>query len=240
MTLIERIQTLRERANGQLSLEEKRNESQRLRPLLDGARKLSESLGREVEQLRLLQDQGISVSVPDSSTAARKTLGRLRERFAKEMRTEQLTRGRDWQRLNEQVLLTCQSLSSALQAEWRRIVETAFSGDKPSNLEQTLASTPKNLQNLRRFQGGYGKLEQFSRSRPTGRADFEQVRDLARQLTEIYQDFDFDVPEDVNRFLRAVADGGADLALLTAGVRDWLEGQDTSSHYRIVARLSSQ
>ena len=229
MTLIERIQTLSKRASSQLALEENRAESGRLQQLLRDARTFSEKLGSEVKQLRLLQDQGISVSAPDGATAARKTLGRLRARFAKEPHAEQLTRGRDWTLLNKQVLLTCKNLSSALDAEWRRVVETAFSGDKPANLADTLARTPGNMRNLDRFRDVYAHLEQYARSRPTGRADFVHVRDLARQLTEIYQGFDFGVREDVKRFLRAVADGGANLELLTPDVRDWLDEYGTST-----------
>ena len=236
MTLIERIETLRKRAGDQIFLEKKRAESTLLQPLLDDARALSEDLSREIEQLRLLKDQGIDVAAPDSAAMACKTLGRLRERFAKENRAEQLTRGRDWGRLNDQIEETCKSLATALRAEWRRVVETAFSGDKPNNLENTLARTAGNERNLQRYREVYGKLNQLSGYRPTERSDFDNIRILARQLKEIHQDFDFNVPDDVKLFLGAVAVDGADLALLTAEVRDWLKQQNTSDHYRIVAR----
>ena len=240
MNFIDRIQSLSERANSQRSLEERRAESERLQHLLEEAETLSAVLVVEVEQLRLLRDQDIGVSAPDTTAAARKTLGRLRERFANKRRAEQLTKGQDWNRFHEQVHRTSQDLSSALNTKWRQFVETAFSGDKPRNLESTLARTPLNVENLRQFRDAYSKLEGLLGSHPTRREDFEYVRKLARQLSEIYQNFDFDVPEDVKSFLRAVADGGADLALLTTCVRDWLDEQGTNGDYRIVARLNTQ
>jgi hypothetical protein len=239
MTLVERIEALRERAEGQSSLEQKRAESGRLQYLLNAARRLSEDLGSQVTQLRMLEDQGIETSAPDSAVAARKTLSKLRERFAKEPRAEQLTRGQDWTRLNEQIQATCRTLASALETEWRRFVGTAYSGESPNNLAGSLASTDGNMANLKRYRDAYAQITQYARSGPRERADFDRVRDLVRQLTEIYQGFDFNVPEDVKRFLRAVADGGANLDLLTAEVRDWLQQQNTGSQYRIVARASS-
>ena len=239
MNLIERIETLCERANGQRALEEDSAESRRLQPLLDEARKFSQNLAQEVEQLRLLQDQCISISAPESATSARNTLGGLRKRFSKKPRAEQLTHRKDWNRLKDQVLLTCRSLSSALDAAWRQFVGTAFSGGDPNSLRSTLPSTPDNLRSFEHYRLRYAELSGFARSRPTGRADFERVRDLARLLTEIHGSFDFHVPEDVKRFLRAVAEDGADIGLLTAGVRNWLEAQGTSAHYRIVARTDS-
>lgn len=240
MTLIERIETICERAENQRSIEEKRAEVNRLQPLLNDARNLSEDLDHEVAQLRFLRDQGIFTAPPDKAEAARKTLGRLRERFTKESRAEHLTRGRDWTLLKEQVRATCENLASALQTEWAQFVQTAYSGDTPSTLEGSLAGTEGNLQNLRRYREVHAELNRYAKSRPTGRTDFDNVRDLSRQLTEIYQDFDFDVPEEVKRFLQAVAGGGANLDLFTTEVRVWLQKQNTSDHYRIVARADSQ
>lgn len=239
MTLIERIETLRQCANGQLTLEEKRAESRRLQPLLSEARKFSEDLGNEVKQIRFLHDQGINISTPDSSIAARKTLSKLRERFAQDPHAEQLTRRQDWTRLKEQLQATRNNLASALDAEWRRFVKEAYRGDAPNNLANSLAGTESNKRNFQLYLDGYNKLNEYARSRPNERADFDSVRELARQLTEIYQRFDFNVPEDVKRFLKAVADGGANLDLLTAEVRDWLQQQNLIGQYRIVARVSS-
>ena len=88
MTLLKRIETVCKRAKEQHSIEEKRAEVDRLQPLLNEARDLSEELGHEVAQLRFLQDQGISTTTQDKAKAARNTLGRLRERFSKESRAE--------------------------------------------------------------------------------------------------------------------------------------------------------
>ena len=94
--------------------------------------------------------------------------------------------------------------------------------------------------NLQEYSKVYGDFYQCAQSRPTKPADFDNVRDFARQLSEIYQKFDFNVPEEVNRFLQAVADGGAPLDFLSEEVCDWLQQHNTSGHYRIVAKVSSK
>lgn len=240
MTLIARIENICGRAENQRSIEEKAAEVERLQRLLNDARRLEDELGDEVKQLRLLQDQGISMAPPEKAQAARKTLGRLQERFSKDRRAENLTRGRDWTLLKDQVRATCEQLASTLQTEWGHFVQSAYSGDTPSSLKGSLAGTEQNLDNLARYSEVYAALNQYARSRPSERGDFDRVRDFSRQLSEIYQDFDFDVPEAVNRFLRAVAGGGAELELLTSEVRDWLEQHSRSDRYRIVAKADDK
>lgn len=240
MTLIERIEILCERAKNQRSLEEKKAESQRMQPLLNDARKLSENLATEVERFRLLRDQGIEMLTPDRAGKARNVLGRLRARFAEEGRAEDLTRGRDWNLLKDHVQATCENLRSTVDAEWRQFVETICNAQRPDDLERTLAHTDRNKTSLKLYREVYEQITKYAGSRPNDRTDFDCVRDLSRQLAEIHKEFDFDVPEEVKRFLRAVADGGATLDLLTAEVRDWIEQQQGSERYRIVARVSSK
>ena len=237
MTLVERIEKLCERAAGQLSLEENRAESQRLGPLIHEARQFSANLGAEVQQVRLFQDQGMAVAGSANAEAAQKTLSRLRDRFAREPRAEQLTRGRDWTLLKEQIQATRKDLASTLDTEWRHFVDSSYSGDKPENLSSALAATDGNLNNLGAYRQTYLELRQSMRSRPESRQDFVRVEEFARKLAEIHQRLDFNVPDDVKRFLQAVAGGGADLDLLTGTVREWLKQQNNLRRYHIVSRM---
>jgi len=237
ITLIERIEKLCERATDQFSREESRTESQRLAPLLNDASRFSAILAGTIERLRLFRDQGFSVTTPDKADAARKTLRTLRERFSRDYRAEHLTRGRQWTLLNDQIQETCKELDSSLRTEWRRFVDSAYSGDSPDHVSSVLAATESNLRNLESYRHTYSTLSEYRRKVPASREDFTQVRELARTLGEIYDRFDFSVPDDVKRFLQAVAGGGAGLELLTHTVLDWLHEQNTAGQYRIVYRM---
>lgn len=237
MTLIDRIIGLTERASGLDALDRQRAESAKLQQLLAQARPMNEKLGTEIQQMRLLHDEGINAALDSSSTeAARKTLARLIKRFTENRTADSLTKGRDWKLLDDQAKVTYQKLTDALKDAWSHFIATAYTGEIPSHLERSLAVTDRNLDQLRLYKQTYAQINGLARSRPQERGDFARVRELARQLGEIYQRFDFDVPEAVKRFLQAVADGGADLDLLTEEVRGWLQQQGSSGHYRIVAR----
>lgn len=241
MTLIDRIEALSERARGLEALDRRRAESAKLQQLLAKVRPMNDKLGTEIQQMRLLHDEGIHVA-PDSTNAeaARKTLARLINRFNQNRTADSLTKGRDWKLLEDQTQTTARELTDALKAAWSQFIATAYTGESPSHLKRSLAITHHNLDQLRAYEKTYTQLNGLARSRPQERRDFEQARELARQLGEIFQRFDFNVPEGVKRFLQAVADGGADLDLLTEEVRGWLQQQGSSGHYRIVARTGAR
>lgn len=241
MTLIDRINCLTERARGLETLDRRRAESAKLQQLLTQARPMNEKLGTEIKQMRLLHDEGINAT-PDSTSAkaARKTLLKLISRFTENRTADSLTKGRDWKLFENQAQMTYQELTAALKAAWSQFISTAYTGENPSHLARTLAGTNHNGELLRLYTQSYAQLNDLARNRPLERRDFDRVRELARQLNEIYQRFDFNVPEGVKRFLQSVADGGADLDLLTEEVRGWLRQQGSSGHYRIVARTGAK
>jgi len=237
MTLNDRINGLTECASGLDALERRRAESAKLQQLLEKARPMNDKLGSEIQQMRLLYDEGINAA-PNSTSAeaARKILARLINRFTEKRTADSLTKGQDWNLLEVQVQTTYKELTDVLKAAWSQFIATAYTGESPSQLERSLAITDRNLDQLKLYKQIYTQLNGLARSRPQERGDFDRARVLARQLSEIYQRFDFDVPEAVKRFLKAVAEGGADIDLLTEEVRGWLQRQGSSGHYRIIAR----
>ena len=241
MILVERIETLSERASRLDQASDECAESRRLQGLLGKAGPMNVSLGQEVQQMRLFHDEGINAPVDTAQAgSAHNTVEKLLERFSEERRAENLTRGKGWTSLEERVRGTCADVATCLKAAWRQFVDIAYSGESPSDLERSLAVTARNVEQLKLYKQAYTELKSLARTRPKERTDFNRVRELARRLSEIHQGFDFDVPDDVKLFLSAVADGGADLTLLTQGVRDWLQQQNTSDLYRIVARTDSK
>lgn len=239
MTLLERIADLKRRAEDQSGRQGGLDEVQRLQPLLADARLLSRSLGIEVAQLHLLRRQGLPLpdapAHPDAG-AALKTLDRLLKRFTDKRRAESLTKGQDWTQFNDLTQKARKAAAVALDQAWRDFVANAYSGDKPTNLEGNLAPTDVNKERLGRYRSAYEELTRLANRRPTGSEDFDRVLELSRQLRELYQGFDFGVPEAVKLFLQAIAKGGADLDLLTDEVRIWLQQQSSIGRYQIVAR----
>ncbi|EXI65336.1 MAG: hypothetical protein AW08_03255 [Candidatus Accumulibacter adjunctus] len=242
MTLLERIEDLKRRAQDQLGRQAGRDEAGKLQPLLKEANALSQGLGTEVTQMHLLRDQGLPL--PDAPAGpnaggALTTLDRLLKRFAEKRRAEGLTRGQDWTRFKESTQAARIQATTALDQAWRSFVTGAYSGDKPADLERSLAPTDVNKERLSRYRAAYEELIRLANRRPTGREDFDRVRELARQLKELHQGFDFGVPEGVKQFLQAIAKGGADLDLLTDEVRAWLQQQGSTGRYQIVAKRSA-
>ena len=242
MTLLQRIEDLKRRAQHQLGRQAGRDEAGKLQPLLNEANALSQGLGTEVTQMHLLRDQGLTL--PDAPAgpkagAALTTLDRLLKRFAEKRGAESLTRGQDWTRFKESTKAARMQAATALDQAWRSFVTGAYSGDKPADLERSLAPTDVNKERLVRYRSAYEELIRLANRRPAGREDFDRVRELSRQLKELFQGFDFGVPEAVKLFLQAIAKGGADLDLLTDEVRIWLQQQGSAGRYQIVAKLSA-
>lgn len=241
MTLLERIADLKRRAAAQQGRQAGLDEASKLQPLLKEAKALSQGLGIEVTQLHLLRDQGLPL--PDAPAdpnggAALKTLDRLLKRFTEKQRAESLTKGQDWTQFNDLTQNARKAAAHALGQAWREFIASAYSGDKPADLERSLAPTDVNEERLSRYRTAHQELIGL-RARPPCREEFDRVRSLARLLGEIHQGFDFGVPEAVKQFLQAIAKGGADLGLLTGEVRGWLEQQGSTGRYQIVAKRST-
>ncbi|MCB2425399.1 hypothetical protein, partial [Methylophaga pinxianii] len=137
----------------------------------------------------------------------------------------------------KKITTNCSVLS---KQKWLEFVQSSYEGQDPVQLESVLAPTDINKSNLLFFREKYLALKQLGRSRPKERGDFDSVRQISNQLREIHQRFDFEVPDDVRMFLVSVAEGGADLDLLTTEVLDWLHKKNTSNNYRIVTKPVSR
>lgn len=254
MTLLERIADLKRRAAEQQGRQDGLDEAGKLQPLLKEANALSQGLGAEVTQMHLLRDQGLPL--PDApagpnGSAALTTLDRLLKRFAEKRRAESLTRGQDWTRFKDSTKAARTQAATALDLAWRSFVTGAYSGDKPADLERSLALTNVNNERLSSYRVAYEEWIRLANRRPTGREDFDRVRELAQLLRELARvlkeprqgpDFsvpDFSEPDAVKHFRQAIAKGGADLDLLTDEVRAWLQHQGSTGGYQIVAKRSA-
>ncbi len=240
MTLIERIEKLAERAVKLSERDARRAESRKLQDLRDKVKPFNRDLGQEVQQLRLLKDEGIYPALDLSEASAAQTrLETLLQRFAAQRNAESLTRGRDWTCFEEAVKTNTRKTSKALKDAWQQYLDNAYTGERPDDLADSLPQTEHNLKQLKAYHTAHDDLRGLRATLPGERADFDRVRDLLRKLNDIAQSFERDVPEAINCFLRAVNAGGADLDLLTTEVMDWLCEQNKSGRFRVVAKDSS-
>lgn len=236
MSLSEHLKELSERANKLSKSDDRKAESRNLTPLLNDADSLSQDLGQEIEQLRLLRDQGLQINTSDLPIDSIKTLEKIKSRFSKSQRAQELTKGKDWTAFREGLKKITTNCSVISKQKWEEFIQSSYVGQDPHELGSALAPTDANTSNLLFFREKYQALKQLERSRPKVREDFESVRQISNQLREIHQRFDFEVPDDVRKFLVSVASGGADLDLLTTDVLDWLQKKNTSHNYRIVTK----
>jgi hypothetical protein len=154
MNLLERIADLKRRAAEQQGRQDGLDEARRLQPLLNEAKALSQRLGTEVTHLHLLRGQGLPLQADLAGAdagAALTTLDRLRQRFAGQRTADRLTRLQDWTRFKERTEAARSKVATTLNQAWRDFVTSAYSGDKPADLERSLAPTDLNKERLSRY-----------------------------------------------------------------------------------------
>lgn len=236
MNLVERMDTLKNRVEKLKSSQSGVNEAKLLQIRLKEIKDISVLLNHQAVRLRIFRKEGSELSeVPSNMDEANKRLSKVRERFTKNRKAENLTKGKDWEIMRNAVQETAATIKGDLSNSWRSFVIQAYSGENPNNIKNILAPTDSNNSALVRYRNGYEKLNELARNVPDSKDNFEDVRSQGIQLKAIYKEFDFDVPVEVKVFLDAVGSGGAGLELLTDKVHDWLSDNDTEVHYKIVA-----
>ncbi|MGN7610939.1 hypothetical protein ACQZV8_02525 [Magnetococcales bacterium HHB-1] len=240
MILSNRIHTLLAQVEKFRQRNSRRDESKKLQSLRTEVKPLKENLDEEVQQIRLLLDREVSLDLQKKhAILARKQLDKLLQHFSENFKAENLTCGDDWPRFEQHVDATISDIRPICKSAWSQFVDTSYSGESPRDLKKTLPHTECNLAQLKIYQSTYQELQRLRKTRPTQRADFDKIGDLARQLREIGQQFERDVPKEVDHFLRAVNAGNATLNLVTAEVMDWLQQQNKTDDFRVVVRSSS-
>lgn len=194
-----------------------------------------EALDQALAFCQLLQRSGVAIALPASLGTARARAALLLERFSADPKAATLKKGTNWANLRQEMRQAARDAQAQAGLAWQAYKGTVFTGDKPQIIASRIAQTPANQDALARYQA---KFEQFSaafQSLPRDPADVARVRALADNLKAIAKEFDFNVPEDVKRFLAAVLAGGAGLDLLTAPVATWLKTHGAFPNYRIVS-----
>lgn len=239
MNLIERIQSLTQRANRYESSEKNIDESRNLQVRFSEVESKEVKLQAALRQMRLFREEGLAPEVDESNfQSSQKSLQIILSRFVKERTAQSLTRGRDWNKLTTSLDESCSNMEKNFKDSWREFVNSAYGGDKPEDLQGSLAQTDANNNVLKQYKEQFKLLQELSRKLTVEKSDFDNVRQIAKKLTDLNGLFDRDVPDSVNKFLQAVASGGAPLNLLTEEVRHWLQEQNSSDQYRIKKTFS--
>ena len=238
MNLASRIQNMIETAIVLKDKRENYNEAKKLQKRLDEIKESEQILSEQVEQLKLFRQVNLDlITVPEKLKLANKSLSKIKERFLKDTKESSLTKGRDWENLKGFIKDISNDVYKQLYNRWKIYVQECYTGKKPQDLRNVLAPTEKNNKVLIKYESEHKEFQHYLRKNlPVDIDDFGKVKEIAASLSEIHTEFDLDVPESVNHFLKSVASNGASLDLLTEEVLKWLKSNNTYSQYKIVGR----
>ena len=211
-------------------------ETRSLEELRHSLKQPAERLRNVVEQYKLLEDSGIQTPKSEPLVSARKLAAKVLDGFKLNPKAATLTRGVGWATLLKQVDLASDDLDAGLQKAWKTYRLTLFNGDPPQLLKNRIALTDANMKAFKAYEKLYNSwLFEFGRL-PGDIAAIDRVKAIAKELTNTAKSFDFNVPDDVKRFLQSIQVDGASLAQLTKAVVDWLKENKAFDQYRIVPR----
>ena len=237
MSLVKRMDELKERVEKLKASQSDIDEAKRLQDCLEDIQDVSDFLSKQVERLFVFRNENIKLSaVPKDLEKAKKYLSNILNRFTNERIAKNLTKGRDWKIMQQSVQDTASTINNELSTAWKDYVTSAYSGDTPNSLDNILAHTDLNMEALENYVKYYNQLNILLKSNPENNQEFKEVREVVKQLQDTYSKFNFDVPDSVKTFLASIGEGGAELELLTKEVRDWLSTNASDNNYKIVAK----
>lgn len=195
----------------------------------------AESLAGLIKQQAMLTGLGVQVLPPASLGNVRKRAAAVREKFRVEKKSTTLKKGTGWTSLLSDGGLAIKDVEGALLAGWKDFRTAVYAGDAPSVIDKRIARTPENVQALDDYRQVHAQFSALFQAVPSSPATVETAKKLAGDLVRISERFDYDVGDEVKRFLAAVQTGGAPLALLTDEVLKWLADNKAIDGYSIRA-----
>ena len=239
MTLLERIQTLKIRAeslkNQQSQVDEVSLLDKRLREVSEKAKGLSEASAKAV----LLKCAGLVMDAAPVVSVARgqKQLKKIRTGFAEKRVAKTLTLRNDWPSLLRELETAIKEIRSRNEKSWRGYLDSLFTGEAPSQMQTRIAQTSHNNDVFRRYNALHDEFQKLKRRVPNDNNELEKSKKIAEQLISVVEEFDFNVPpQAVKVFLKAVSQGGAPLDMVTEEVSAWLVSNGQVNWSRVVAR----
>lgn len=235
LSLPVRAKALRARLQRVNDLASKAEEARRLDELRSELARPVAKLGQRLSQRAVLVSAQIPASLPASVDAPRRRATALLEKFKEDPSAATLNKGRNWTQLLADAEAATAAVETSTTTAWRAWVQNLFGGDKPSAIRGRLAPTPENTKALQSYERLYEQFRQSADAPPPDPAGALRLKELAQQLTQTAQTFDFNVQPEVKAFLEAVQAGGAPLSLLTDEVRRWLADRQATDDYCVRA-----
>ena len=146
-----------------------------------------------------------------------------------------------WTRLLTTAEGVQEALSNAGQEAWRSLVSSIGTVEVPHEVRARLPmTTPPNAEVFAQYEAQHAVYSRIANQKlPTSADDTQTLRDAVATMRLLYGRLQFDVPEDVEAFFRAVNSGGAGLELLTDVVRNWLEKSGQIGRFLIKKSMGS-
>lgn len=193
-----------------------------------------------LDQRAVLVDSGIEVPEPLVLRTVRKRATTLLEKFTAQQTAATLKKGAVWANLLKEIQGACADVSAAVVDSWKGYGQSVFTGEAPALIKSRIAFTPANDAGFKTYEQLYQAFQAEFTKPPADHAIIEHVRVMAARLTETANEFDYNVPAEVKRFLEAIQNKGANLDLLTEVVLTWLKTNDAFENYRIVPRSADE
>jgi len=237
MHIIERIKSFTAQALDGASAEAKTLEVAKLQNHKSQAEEMSRNLDSCLQTTRLFRDKAVAVAVPNEASIAKISISRIRENFNQSQSAQSLSKGKEWNQLSASITTISNQVGVNAEEAWCKYADELFTGQTPENIENVIAGTEQNTNNLYNYKKVYEKFLECRDNLPSKRQDFADISKTVQQLEQLNSNFDFNVPEGVKVFLQAIAEGGATLDLLTSEVQDWLNTDDRQQNYKIVSHI---
>ena len=141
-----------------------------------------------------------------------------------------------WTRLLGSAENAAEILSTAVLEEWRKFVDELGALESPEKLEATLPKTPANRRVLQVYAPSFAKFRSLTgQDMPRSPGDKEGLRRAISDCREALAGLERNVPEEVEKFFRAVDSGNATLSHITPSLLRWLEANSQLDNYQVRA-----
>jgi hypothetical protein len=166
--------------------------------------------------------------------AVRRQATDIRKRLQAASDVAGLERDASWRKLLGSVTGLTELLESAAQEAWKKAVEECGGLETPGTVRALMPPTLENESAARRYDESFRLFQEIAKRRlPTSPSDLSSLREHADACKRAYGSITFDVPEDVQVFLKAVQEESATVAHLTSTVIEWLKQKQQLTRYRV-------
>ena len=236
MTLHEKVQNLKIRAENLGNLQSRVSEVSQLDTRLKELSEKSVGLSDASTKAVFLLSAGLIMdTAPTSVARVHMQLNKVRTHFAATRTAATLTQKDEWSRLLSEMGTAVKEIRSRNEKSWRGYLDGLFTGESPDQMQARMAPTDDNNKVFVHYKKLFDEFQNLKRQLPNDMVGFEKAKEVSERLKSIAKEFDFNVPDAVNVFLRAVSQGGASLDMVTEEVHAWLVSNDQVDWYRVVA-----